>query len=275
LSQSLRRAPRLGSLYLDSFVLAAQDTARFLNRNLAQIVIDFDQTNPFAVQVARENQLRLVREFTQSQRRATREAILDGIQRGANPRQQALAFRDSIGLTETQVKAVNNYRRLLEDGDRAVFDRALRDRRFDRTIRRAIRDEKPLTKHQVETMVKRYRERYIAYRSKVIARTESLRSVHEGKNQMYRQAIESGDIDPNTLTNEWNTMPDERRRSSHATMHGQSQPFGTNFVSGSGNQAPYPGAFGVASEDIQCRCSLGTRITEIAPVEGITVEILQ
>ena len=116
LTEALRRAPRLGNLYIDSFVAAAKDTASFLNRTLEQIIIDFDQTNPFAVQIARENQLRLVREFTQAQQRATRQALLEGIQAGNNPRALARAFRDSIGLTENQVKSVNNYKRLLEEG---------------------------------------------------------------------------------------------------------------------------------------------------------------
>jgi hypothetical protein len=274
LTAALRRAPRLGNLYMDSFVAAARDTASFLNRNLETIVIDFDQTNPFAVQVARENQLRLVREFSQSQAKATREAILEGIKTGANPKAQAAAFKDSIGLTEKQVKAVENYRRQLEVGDRGIFDRALRDKRFDSVVRTAIAEGKPLSRSQINKMVDRYREKYVAYRSRVIARTEALRSVHQGNHQMYLQAIENGDLDANSLMNEWNTSLRENVRDSHKDMHGQKRPFGEMFVSGRGNTALHPGAFNVQEEDIQCVCNVGTRITEVTAPAGVTVEFL-
>tara|TARA_R110000796_G_scaffold41179_2_gene101978 strand:+ start:24242 stop:25234 length:993 start_codon:yes stop_codon:yes gene_type:complete len=272
-SLTLARTPRLGNLYVDSFMTAANDTASFLNKNVAGIVIDFDQTNPFAMQVARENQLRLVREFGDAQRRATREALIDGIRTGANPKQQAKAFVDSIGLTERQVKAVNNYKRLLSEGDKAVFERALRDKRFDSTVRASIESGKPLTSNQIDRMVGRYRERYLQYRSRVIGRTEALKSVHQGKAAMYQQAIENGDLDPNNLTQEWETSLKDNVRDSHVDMHGQIQPWGQMFISGKGNAAPHPGAFGVAEEDIQCVCALGTRIPELKLSPGASVRI--
>lgn len=274
LTVALRRVPNLGTLYMNSFVAAAQDTASFLNKSLEQLVIDFDQTNPFAVEVARENRLRLVREFTQKQREATRSALLEGVQTGANPRAQARAFRDSIGLTEKQLQTVARYRSGLEAGERRVLDLALRDKRFDPTIQRAIESGKPLTRTQINRMVDRYRERFIAHRSRVIARTEALRSVHQGKQAMYLQAFENGDLDPGLVENEWQTSLRENVRDSHVDMHGQKRPFGENFVSGAGNQAPHPGAFFVAAEDIQCVCTLSTRITQVAVPEGLSVEIL-
>ncbi len=232
---TLGTVPRLGNLYVDSFITAAKDTAAFLNRSIEELVIDFDQTNPFAMQVARENQLRMVRAFNQTQREATREALINGIQRGNNPIQQARAFRGSIGLTPRQVRAVENYRRMLEEGDRAVFDRALRDKRFDSTVRRAIERGEPLTRTQINRMVQRYHAVDLGTRSETIARTEALRSVHEGNREMYRQAIENGDLDPNNLTQEWNTSLRDNVRDSHADMHGQTIPFGQLFVAGKGN----------------------------------------
>jgi len=273
-TEALRRAPALGNLYLNSFVAAAQDTAGFLNQNLANIIVDFDITNQAAVTIMREEKLRLIREFSQGQRAATREALTEGIRTGANPIQQARNFRDSIGLTEKQVKAVNNYKRLLEEGDKAVFDRALRDKRFDSSVRRAFEEGKPLTKNQVDKMVRRYRERYIKFRSETIARTESLRSVHQGNHNMYQQAIDGGELDQNNLENEWNTARDPSVRDTHEKMHGQTRRFNEFFNSPSGAQTLMPGGFGVAEEDINCRCAVGTRITQITAPAGIQVEIL-
>ena len=274
-SLTLKSTPKLGNLYVDSFMAAANDTAAFLNRNIAGIVIDFDQTNPFAMRVARENQLRLVAQFSETQRRATREALIEGLRTGANPKQQARAFVDSIGLTDRQVRAVNNYRRLLTEGDQAVFDRALRDKRFDSTVRRAFEEGRPLTRTQLDRMTDRYRERFVQHRSRVIARTEALKSIHQGKHSMYQQAIEAGELDPNNLIQEWNTAADERVRGSHRDMHNQTQPWGELFISGKGNAAPHPGAFGIPEEDIQCRCAVGTRIPEIALSPGASITVLE
>ena len=47
---------------------------------------------------------------------------------------------------------------------------------------------------------------------------------------------------------------------SHVTMHNQERMFGEPFTSGGGNQTFDPGTFGVAEEDIQCRCVVSTRI---------------
>jgi hypothetical protein len=262
LGEALRRAPALGNMYTDSFVAAAKDTADFLQTNLLTVVADFDQTNPFAVAQARENQLRLVNGFTRTQTAATREALLEGIRAGANPIQQARNFRNSIGLTQTQVKAVNNFERMLTENDPGSLSRQLRDRRFDRAVQRAIRTNSTLSDAQIRTMTDRYREKYLQYRSEVIARTESLRSVHAGKNEMYRQAVEAGDINADQLTQEWETALDPRVRDSHNSMHGQKQPFEVPFISGLGNQLRYPtDPAAPPADSIQCRCRVGTRIT--------------
>lgn len=260
---------RLGSAATQTFVLAGQDTADVVRRSTGEIVIDFDTVNERAVSAMRENQLRLVREFGQQQRRATREAIVDGIQRGVNPRDQARAFRRSIGLTENQVRAVNNYRRLLENLDAAALSRKLRDGRFDGTLRRAIADERPLTRRQIDRMVDRYYERAVKHRAEVIARTESLRSVHQGSNQMFRQAMDEGVLAPDQLIRTWNTARDERVRSSHATMHGQQRPFDLPFTSGSGASLMFPGdANAGGAETIQCRCVVSTRIATVEELAG-------
>ena len=158
-------------------------------------MVDFDAINDRAVRLMRENKLRLVREFLDSQRAATQHALVEGVTEGLNPIAQARAFRDSIGLTSRQEAAVGNYRRLLQTGDRDALVRALRDRRYDPTVRRAIASDRPLTTSQIDRMVARYRERYIKYRSEVIARTESLKIVHQGNDEMYHQAVESGKLD--------------------------------------------------------------------------------
>jgi hypothetical protein len=223
----------------------------------------------------RDNQLRLVTNFTEQQRRATQSALIAGIQEGKNPREIARIFRNSIGLTQQQEKWVRNYERALRDLDNAALARELRDRRFDPTVRRAIERGEPLSKAQIDKMVGRYRQRALKLRSETIARTEGLRVVHEGTDEMYRQAIESGQLRADQLIREWNTAGDEVVRdfangspTSHRTMHHQQRLVGEPFVSGAGNMTMHPGAFGIGFEDINCRCLVTTRILKLSELTG-------
>lgn len=247
-----------------AFLRAAEDTMARISRSI-QVVVGFDQTNVRAVEAMRQSQLQFIREFTNQQRLATRLALVEGISQGLNPRQQALLFRQSIGLTRRQMEAVLNYRRLLETGDAAALDRALRDRRFDPTVRASILGERPLTPAQIDRMVQRYQEASLAYRAETIARTEALRSVHDGAQEAYRQAIDLGVLAADDLVQEWITAADERVRGSHAFMHGQQRPIGQPFLSGAGNQLRWPGDIDApGSETIQCRCVLTTVFVEDA-----------
>jgi len=243
-----------------TFILAEQGAAETLGEEL-RVAIDFDLTNERAVRRMRSSRLGLIREFTEEQTRATRVALVEGMNRGLNPIDQARLFRDSIGLTERQMRAVVNFRRLLEEGRAEALTRALRDRRFDPTVLRTVRGERVLTAEEVDRMVGRYRERYIKYRSEVIARTEALRAVHEGEEELYRQAIDSGRVAAEDMTRTWITAHDEKVRGSHAAMDGQVRPFGEPFVSGNGYKLRYPGdPDAPASETVECRCALTTRL---------------
>jgi len=55
---------------------------------------------------------------------------------------------------------------------------------------------------------------------------------------------------------EWLDSSDERVRETHAILDGSIVPIEGQFISASGASAPHPGAFGVAEEDINCRCSI-------------------
>jgi len=260
-------AINLHSAFAGTFILSAEDTADFLADSL-QAFVNFDVTNQRAVDAMRRNQLRLVREFTEGQRLATRTALLDGIARGLNPRQQALLFRQSIGLTRTQAQAVMNYRKLLEDLNADALTRQLRDRRFDRTVQRAISQGDPLLAEQIDRMVDRYAQRQLAFRAETIALTESLASVHEGVDEMYRQAVDQGLMDPGDLAQVWHTRGDGRVRDHHASMSNQVRQVGEPFVSGLGNRLRFPGDPAAPARDrIRCRCIKTTQFTVDLPAE--------
>jgi len=255
-------AKQLGMAWSGTYTGAGFEAATAANRALASVHVAFDQTNARALTAIRSNQLRLVREFSNEQRRATQQALIEGVRAGANPIEQARAFRQSIGLTSYQERAVANYRRALQAGSSDALTRELRDRRFDRTVSAAVDGNTALTGAQIDAMVERYRERYIKYRAEVIARTESLTAAHEGANEAFKQAVESGDVQAGQIQRTWNTAEDARVRDSHDAMDGQVvEGVDEPFVSGDGNRLRYPGDPAAPPEDrIQCRCSVSTRI---------------
>jgi hypothetical protein len=259
---------RLAQAVNNVFISSANSTATFL-QSAGVISIGFDQVNFRAVNAMMANNMRLVREFSTGQREAVQVAMTAGITTGIGPREQARSFRDVIGLTARQAQAVVNYRRLLErvgnpDESEASqaesLTRRLRDGRTDRTVQSFIRRKRRLPRAQIDRMVARYSERTVKYRAEVIARTDGLRSVHQGARATYAQMIERGAIDPARLEREWHTSIDGRERLSHRVMHHQLRGWDEAFDSLHG-PIMYPGdPEAPAEETIQCRCLVTVRL---------------
>lgn len=258
-------AEQLGSASTVAFLTSGQSTADFLlAAGVGRVV--FDHVNIEAVAQMQANRLELVREFTDEQRKATSLALISGVESGINPREQARNFRDSIGLTERQWQAVANYRSALErigSDPSAQIDalgRALRDKRGDASILAAVRDNRPLSAERIGWLHQRYIERYIKHRSEVIGRTEAMRAVNQGNEEAYRQAIAAGTIDAADLERTWITRLDGRERYTHLLLNGQKRKWGEPWKTVHGI-IKFPGdPEAPASETIQCRCALGTRI---------------
>lgn len=258
-------AERLGSATNAAFVNAGQTGAAFLaNAGVGRIV--FDQVNLLAVAAMQRSRLELIREFTDEQRRATSLALISGVEGGINPRAQARNFRDSIGLTEEQWRHVASYRAALDrvgsgvNGQRDALNRALRDGRGDRQILAAIRRKQPLPDERKDWLVERYTARYVKHRAEVIGRTEALRSVHQGNEELYRQAIANGSIEARDIERTWRTRLDSRERRTHRFLHGQKRGWGETWATENG-VLRYPGdPDAPGRETIQCRCALQTRI---------------
>lgn len=90
-------------------------------------------------------------------------------------------------------------------------------------------------------------------RAATIARTEVVRASNFGGWEGMRQ----GSVEEK----EWLATRDSRVRDAHLAMDGQIKPVDQPFVAPGGQTAMYPGNFGVASLDINCRCA-------VAPVLG-------
>jgi len=261
-------AMALGQAHVERFanrvtrliVVAGESTEAFLISR--GIEVNYDAVNVRAVREMQANRTRMITEITQDQREAIRYTLSEGVRQGLNPKEQARMFRRSIGLTSQQAQAVVNYRRQLEQGNRAALDRALRDRRFDRTVTGVVEGTRPpLTEAELDRMTERYRQRWLKFRAESIARTEALGAANTGSYEMYRQAVDNGVLNLDDIEREWEVKLDGREREWHHTMSGQKRRLDEQFESGQGNLLWHPGDMNAPYSEIgRCRCGVSVRI---------------
>ena len=251
-------ANQSAAVYAASGTATAQALSKILD-----VTIDFDTIHDRAVRQMQQNRLLLVREWTNVQRGSARLVLNQAVAEGLGPREVARRFRDVTGLTAHQEGQVQNYRQLLraaERGNADALSRSLRDKRFDGTIRRAIKLRQPIPPDKIDRMVARYRQRYVKRRAETIARTEALSSVNAGNHEAFNQALDGGHVQEHELERTWYATPDERTREAHVNASGQTTGLNDPFSVG-GEDMMFPGDMNASAENrINCRCSVGTRI---------------
>lgn len=192
----------------DAFLAAGRQTGKVG----ATVGMRFDITNPKTADFLRTYNFNLIRQISDNTREGIRRVIQDAFRFGGHPYEQARIIRSSIGLTEDQAATVDNFRNLLVNRDRDALGRALRDRRFDRTLQAALGEARTreLSDEQIARMVDRYRERYIGLRAETIARTETMRASNAAQNMAWAQAANDGLIDVTVMRRYWLVTPDDR-----------------------------------------------------------------
>jgi SPP1 gp7 family putative phage head morphogenesis protein len=101
---------------------------------------------------------------------------------------------------------------------------------------------------EIATALEGVFDRAAAGRALTIARTEVNRASNFGTKEGYVQA--------GIQQKEWQATEDSVTRDSHAGMDGQVVDMDDDFESPDGGGADYPGDFGDASEDANCRCGV-------------------
>ena len=254
----IRMAPVLSRVFED--VAEAETATLAAGLGTAGLGVAFDPTDTQTANILRNSRLEFIRETTDGQRASTRQALTRAFETGAGPRQTAAVFRDSLGLTSKQEQAVVNYRKLLETNNRDALRRDLRDRRFDRTVDRAIANDTTLGAKQVDRMVERYRERALQFRSEVVARTEGVRATSMARDEALRQTVEATGRPPEDVERTWNRLNDGRQRDAHDFMQGQKRGLNEAFIDGDGNELRFPGDPSAPIETTaQCRCVITVR----------------
>lgn len=214
-------------------------------------------SNPLIAQQVQDYAFDLIRNITNETREAVRLSITSAVTQGRSPRSVARDFKQTIGLTVEQERSIQNYRRYLETLDRQALERESRDKRFDSTVSRAIKNDKPLPKAQIDKMVAAFRRKREAQRAETIARTESLSAMELGQDLALQQTKQDKAL-AQDLIQFWEVTRDGRQREAHElvpTMNPEGVPFGEFFQTPLGPMRyPRDREFGTAANVINCRC---------------------
>ena len=274
LDAKLAEAFAAGGRFTESRIPATKDPNGF------RLDILFDIRNPRAEVWLRDHSSNLIRQITDDQRTMVRAALTQGMIDGRNPRDVALEIAGRlnratgrregglIGLTSTQQEWARGYARELATGDPAALQRLMRDKRFDATIRRAIKEGRGLTKEEALPAFRSYLNRALKMRGETIARTEAMAALHASAQEAMAQAIDAGQVNEAAVRKVWHSARDRRVRDTHRAMNGQRVTFQAEFVSPSGARLRYPGdPAAPAAEIINCRCWADYDIDFLAEVD--------
>lgn len=201
----------------------------------------------------------LIQQITDGQRETIRRIVTTMMAQGKPPAVMAREIKEMVGLTPHQAQNVSTFRAGLEGLDPKVLGRSLRDRRYDRTIQRAIDTNTPIPADRVDAMVEAYQRRAIALRATTIARTESLRAANLGSVAGAREAAEMYGLD---VEKTWLATKDARTRDTHRELDGQMvRGMDLPFILQSGQTIRWPhDPAAAAHETINCRCTLQVRL---------------
>lgn len=252
-----------------------------LSNSDGRVVVRFDVRDSRAERLLREHSSQLVTRITDDTRQTVRNFLQEGMRQGNNPRTMALDLIGRldpttghrtggvIGLTPTQERWTARTEQMLRDLDKRYFTRGLRDKRFDRTVAAAIRDQKPLSDEVISKLVSRYRDNALRYRGEVIARTETIQMLNKAEHEAINQSVDTGAVRESDVTRIWDDTGDERTRHSHEEMRGQTVGLNEPFTFPDGSKAMFPGDASMgapAEETIQCRCRARMQIDYFAGV---------
>lgn len=238
----------------------------------------FDFRAPEAQAWLRAHTVDLISQITDDQRVLIRQVLaplrspLDPMVTGDTPQKLALDLVGRVnratnareggilGLTSQQARWATNYAREVANSDPAALTRLLRDRRYDATIRKAIRTGQPVPADMQARMVEAYRSRALKRRAETIALNEASEVLHRAQQEAWDQVIGNGVVAETRVKRFWITVGDDRVRPTHAAVPGMNK-------EGVGLKAPFQTPKGPTMNpgwrfDPGCRCRVRIRLAD-------------
>lgn len=282
LEMSLREAFNAGGINM------AQSLPSLVAPDGTRVLFQFGVRNLEAERLIREQLVTLVTNITDDQQEALRFAFQTGLAAGRNPTATALDVvgrvnritgrreGGTIGLTSRQVEFIygeTGARANLLSGDpermKRYLDLKTRDRRFDRTVAKAIREGKPVPADMVVKIVARLNDRNLKLRGDTIGLEETRTALFSVRDNAIRQQIEAGKITAQEVTKKWKHSGSEHPRLQHVQLSLQSKaqgiPLDQAFIAPDGTMLMYPhDPKAPGRHRIGCKCRIEYDIDYIA-----------
>ena len=185
-----------------------------------ELAMNFNLTSPTAIEWVHGHAADLVTEVSRETQLAVRDIVGRAFTQGGHPYEQAREIRQSVGLTVRQATAVENYRSFLVGlRDRKSFDKlpkgvtealemgGVQARQIGALSRQG---SKYLTDDRIDKLVAKRTEKWLKYRSEMIARHETLVASNQGRMELWEQGVAQGVIDTDRARLHWINTPDRR-----------------------------------------------------------------
>lgn len=264
-------------------VAAISEYPRVMDPQGNRVLFSFGVRNEAGEANLRIHSSTMITNVSADVKEAARITLTAGLEAGRNPRSTALdlvgrvdpvakaRIGGTIGLTSQQTAMVEKYRAAMLSGDetllRAYLGLATRDRRFDRTVLKAIREGTPIPADMVQKIASRLADNNLKLRGENIARTETMMALGMARDDAMRQQIRAGKIDAMDVTKKWHSAGDKRVRHTHQALNGKSVGIDDAFQSPSGARLRYPGdPQAPISETSGCRCYVSYDVDYIGAV---------
>lgn len=238
-------------------------------------VIRWNVGNPEAVRALNEWLGTKITQITEDTRNAARVALSEGYAKGHGPRQIALDVVGRVGpngrrsggvlgLSGHQERWVSNMREYLRNGELdKVLRMSKRDRRFDRTIRKLLKEGRTPTEAQINKWTGHYSDKLLKLRGDTIARTETASAVEQGRFDAFRQGMDAKGYPYQYAIKEWRHGGGGMRPRVQHVAENETEVRGldTPFRMPDGTLIQYPHAPETpAKHAINCTCSLLVRM---------------
>ena len=227
----------------------------------------FDGRHPFAEAWVSRHGAEFVTSVTEESRESVRAVILDGLEQSRTPASMARDIGGVkignkrvggiVGLTSPQTDSIIKARSALASGDaarmRAYLNLKMRDKGFDPTIRKAIREGRAINGPELDRIMEAHKSKALKYRANVIAQTESSYATAEGRHQAYTQMLDMPGV--TGVSVRWQHNLSAVPRVDHVAMSGTIVQIGQPFLFPDGTMMMHPhDPAAPAKHVIGCRC---------------------
>lgn len=235
--------------------------------------------------VISESDLSSLTELSDEQKNSIRKILKKALEKGQNPKKASLEIvgridhitKKRIGgvidIDKFQNENILQIKKLLENLDSAYLLIECRDKRYDKSVKKAIQKQEKLSTEQIDRILLSLKNKLIMNFINTIIQGEYTKARNKGEYENIKKIIKEGLIDENQIIKWWDDCGDNRTRKSHAYMgkvysKEKGIPFSEPFILPSGEKMMYPGddSMGAPVSEIDgCRCVARYNIDFLKP----------